>query len=305
MKIVTGGRSYIDIDVYGGIVAYAELVRAQGQQAEAVATPPLNASVPTVVQEWQPRLSRNYEAQAGDEFVVIDVSNPEHFETFVKVERVVAVLDHHVGFEEFWQKRLGAAAQIEFIGAACTLVYEAWQKAGLLDKLSQTSAKLLACGILDNTVNFGAEVTTDRDRRAYDDLRQRGGLAEDWPKRYFEACEAGIRHDAVAAVRNDSKLIVYATSAVPIFAGQIAVWDGPAVLGDWHERWTAEFGPAYKDWFINVISIGERRSYFLAESEAVRRWLTKLLGVTFDGAVGAADRVWLRKEILKKDQSLE
>ncbi len=33
----------------------------------------------------------------------------------------------------------------------------------------------------------------------------------------------------------------------------------------------------------------------------VRAWISELLGVTFDGNVARADRMWLRKEIIKKD----
>ncbi|MDB5178178.1 MAG: hypothetical protein JWN01_121 [Patescibacteria group bacterium] len=301
MKVVTAGKRYADIDVYVGIIAYAELLRAQGHEAVAVTTATLNASVPALVQAWPVALERAYTPSASDSYILIDLSNPEFFETFVDPERVEGVLDHHPGFEEYWHGRIGEAAHIDFIGAACTLVYEAWKRAGLLDKMTQVSAKLLVCGILDNTLNLSAQVTSQRDKEAYADLMKRGGLDDGWPARYFEACEAGIVKDAVAAVRDDSKVISFQTFASPILAGQVAVWNGKALLEQYRESFINDFAPEQPERVINLISIGEKKSYFVTSSPAVQVWLEELLEVKFDGSVTVADRVWLRKEIIKRD----
>jgi inorganic pyrophosphatase/exopolyphosphatase len=65
----------------------------------------------------------------------------------------------------------------------------------MLGEMGQASARLLMCGILDNTLNFGAKITTERDRRAYQELSKIADLPEDWPAQYFAACQAGIVHD--------------------------------------------------------------------------------------------------------------
>ena len=301
MRIITAGASYTDIDVYGGITAYAELLRKQGQEALAVTTAPLNESIPPIVREWPVELATEYTSNADDTYTLIDVSEPDFFETFVVMDRVDAIIDHHPGQEVFWHERIGDKARIEHVGAACTQVYEEWVAAGLIGEISQTSARLLMCGILDNTLNFGAKITNERDHAAYQALRQYADLPDDWPSVYFRDCQKTILADLVTAIKNDTKNPKLVTDALQPAIGQLALWDGAAIA----ER----FGPTFKQvlgdmnelWCMNLISIGEGRSYFITDNTVMQDWLHKVLGVTFDGNIAAADRMWLRKEIFKAD----
>jgi inorganic pyrophosphatase len=60
MHIVTTGFTYADIDGYAGCVAYAELLRAQGIDAEAISTAPPNQSVSKTVLSWNPQIKNAY-----------------------------------------------------------------------------------------------------------------------------------------------------------------------------------------------------------------------------------------------------
>jgi inorganic pyrophosphatase/exopolyphosphatase len=301
VKIVCSGELYADIDVYAGVIAYAELLRAQGHEAMAVITPAPNGSVPSLVQQWPVELARHYVPSADDSFILVDVSDPAHFEHFVQVGRVAEVIDHHIGFEEYWRDRIGAEARIEFIGAACTLVFEAWAMSGLADQMSTVSARLLACGILDNTLNFTAKATSERDEAAYAQLLLLGGLDADWPATYFSACEEEIAKDAVGAIENDSKILKLRTFDDEVLVGQVALWDGKALLRSNQSAFEKAFSAKRADWFINLISIGEKKSYFLANNPAVKQRLANLLDVRFTGNMAVSTRVWLRKEIIKQD----
>jgi inorganic pyrophosphatase/exopolyphosphatase len=305
MKVVTSGQLYADIDVYAGIIAFAELWRAKGFEAKAVTTAPVNGSVPQIIQGWPVSLERSYQPDPKDTYSIIDVSNPDFFEHFVDLKRVEAVIDHHVGFEDFWQERIGDGAHIEFIGAACTLVYEAWEQAGLVDKMTRVSAKLLACGILDNTLNFGAKVTSPRDVKAYEALLKLGGLDPSWAAIYFSACEDEIVRDALTAIKNDTKSIPFKTFGKPILTGQIAVWNGQDLISEYRDKFANAFSVSEENWMINLIGIGERNSYFITENKVVQDWLSDLLQVEFKGSIAEADRVWLRKELIKLDLSVE
>jgi hypothetical protein len=305
MKVVTSGQLYADIDVYGGITSYAELLRAKGFDATAVTTAPVNGSVPPIIRGWPVPLERSYRPSSHDTYSIIDVSNPDFFETFVDLKRVEAVIDHHVGFEGYWQERLGDAAHIEFIGAACTLVYEEWERAGLADKMTRVSAKLLACGILDNTLNFSAKVTSPRDVKAYEALLKLGGLDPSWAAIYFSACEDEIVRDALTAIKNDTKSISFKSFDAPILTGQVAVWNGQELISEYRDKFDRAFGANEQNWMINLIGIGERSSYFITANQTIQDWLAELLQVEFKGLVAKADRVWLRKELIKLDLSLK
>jgi inorganic pyrophosphatase len=301
MKVVTSGARYIDIDAYAGCVAYAELLRLQGHEAKAVSLAPWNESISKSVQSWQAAFETSYASSPDDTFVIIDVSDPTQFDTFVDLERVSEVIDHHPGFEAHWEERIGKDAHIEFIGAACTQVYEQWKTAGLIDKMSVTSARLLIAGILDNTLNFGAHVTTDRDELAYEDLLKRADLPDDWTKQYFTECQDAIFADVSNAVANDTKVLTFTSLPGTIGVGQLVVWDAKPVLEEHKDTIRATLAQVDPIWFLNLVNVGERKSYFVCEDAKIQKWLSRLLGVTFDDSVAQADRLWLRKEIIKAD----
>jgi inorganic pyrophosphatase len=301
MKIITAGSRYLDIDAYAGIIAYAELLRKQGMEAKAVSTATPNESVPATIRSWPVQLETVYTPSLEDTFTLIDISTPGYFDTFVDHSRIDTVVDHHPGFETYWQKRIGEGANIEPIGAACTQVYEYWKNANLVDQMSQTSARLLICGILDNTLNFGAKITTKRDHDAYEDLMHYTHLPEEWPAQYFGEIQAAIDKDPVSAIQNDTKTIQFASHGEAIHVGQFAVWNAEKVLNAFQQDLQVAFDKDGTNWFINIISIGNRKSYFVCSNPDLRHWLSRLLAISFNGSLAIADRLWLRKEIIQRD----
>lgn len=300
MHIITSGSKYIDIDAYAGAIAYAELLQLQGQQAKAISTAAWNESISKTVRSWQATLDTTYKPAEDDTFTLIDVSEPEYFDQIVDLNRIDEIIDHHPGFEQYWQERIGDKAHIEFIGAACTLVYERWVKAGLADQMSETNAKLLVSGILDNTLNFKAQVTTDRDKRAYDALVIHANISDDWTAQYFTECQEAILADAENSIRNDSKILSFPTFPRSLSVGQIVVWDASEVLAKHQETIERVLASVKPDWFMNLVSVDEGNSYFVCKDSAVQAWLADLLGVKFEGDVAKAGRLWLRKEIIKQ-----
>lgn len=302
MRIVTAGYRYLDIDAYAGCIAYAELLNLKGIAAKAATSAPLNESITKTVRSWYVPLDTGYTNTPGDTFTLIDISEAEYFDTFVDVDRVDEVIDHHPGFEAYWHERIGKNARIEFIGAACTLVYESWEAAGLSDKISQTSARLLVCGILDNTLNFGANVTTERDKKAYASLITKASLPDSWPAHYFMECQEALLKDPNSAIKSDSKIITFHTYKRPMCVGQAVVWEGEKSLSTYQPTMKKILSGLKPDWCMNLISISERKSYFVTDNKDTQEWLATTLGVHFNGTVAAADRLWLRKEIIKTDQ---
>jgi inorganic pyrophosphatase len=298
MIIVTTGSSYLDIDSYAGCVAYAELLRALGKDAQAVSTAPFNESITSECRAWPVQFESVYSGNnKEDEFVIIDTSEPHFFDHFVNHDRIIEIIDHHPGHIDEWKERLGDKATIEIIGAACTLVYEKWRDAGKLDDMSESSARLLAAGILDNTLYYKAGVSTDRDRQAYDDLAQRGNLSNNWPAKYFADCQSAIESILETAIKNDAKRLHY--PQLPGAMGQLVVWDARRFaetrLGEIRSV-MSNFGD---DWLMNLVSISEGKSYFVAGNPGVEAKIAPLIKTAFKDGLATADRLWLRKELLQ------
>lgn len=297
MKVVTAGSAYMDIDAYAGCVAEAELLKLCGEEAYAASSAPLNESIPQSLRTLGVGLEE-YRVSNNDEFVLVDVSKEDFFDPIVQNGAIVEVIDHHPGQEQYWAERIGDKATIEFIGASCTQVFERWVAQGKLDELKPDIARLLAAGILDNTLNFNAEVTTNRDRNAYATLVMIGGLPDDFPAQYFTECQESIDRNFETALRNDTKIMDEAPK-LPLVLGQITVWDGRNYARDKFSTIEEVLANQGGDWAMNLISISNGKSYFISASEKGQSKLKELLGITFTDGVAETDRLWLRKELLK------
>jgi inorganic pyrophosphatase len=299
MVTVTAGEQYIDIDAYAGMVAYAELLNLQGTTARASSSAPLNASITPNLRSLDSSLVP-YVPVDGESFVLIDVSDPDHFDRFVDQDRVSGIYDHHTGHEAYWRERLGDKAVIEKIGAACTLIYERWGVAGALDRIRPGTAALLAAGILDNTLNFNADISKWRDRVAYDTLLPYAGLDRSFADLYFTECQDVIEANLEESIRNDTKVLK--EPHLPERFAQLNVWNAKQLISDTLPEIRRIMSPNGPDWVVNLISISDTCSHFIADDPAAQRQLTNLLGVEFEDGHATADRLWLRKEIMKAAQ---
>ena len=297
MIVVTSGSAYLDIDAYACCIAYAELLNLQGVEARAVSSAPLNASITASVLGGPVSLD-GYVPQAGDEFVLVDVSDYHHFDLRVILDQVVEVIDHHPGYEQYWAERLGTAADIRPIGAAATMVFQRWQAAGLLPRISARSAALLATAILDNTLNFSGQMTAKQDIEAYAVLAQGANLAANWPEQYFLECQGAIEADLQAALAADLKRFNTDSNLPQVFA-QMTVWDADGLLQNHRNEISCWMAGQGDDWLLNVISIRDRQSCLLAEPAISQKKLSRLLPLNWQASMAVVKPSMLRKELLK------
>lgn len=304
MKIVTAGSSFLDIDAYACSIAYAELLRLQGEDAIAYSSAALNESISKTIRSWDVTFSTNYTPSSNDTFIIVDVSDPDYLDKAVNIDRIEEVIDHHVGFEQFWRDRIGDKTDIEFIGAACTQIYEKWLSADLVESMSETSARLLISGILDNTLNFKATVTTERDKAAYNALLKVAHLPKDWTAQYFSECQESIFDNIEYALANDTKMMKFSNIDTDAIAfGQLVIWSGERATSEYRALIETSMAAKSTNWFVNIVSIGEGRSYLLCSNEIVQEWAEKVLDLHFVNNIAKSNRLWLRKEIFKQDQS--
>ena len=298
--ILTAGSAYLDIDAYACMVAMAELIRLQGGQAIAYSNAPCNYSVcsslrkPGLVAAELPEAYKTESAR----YIIVDVSDPDFIGHSVPLDRVVAVYDHHVGFEEYWQERIGEGTHIEFLGAAATLIYREWQRAGLREKMSCTTARLLVAAILDNTLNLTSSNTTEEDRTVFRALCDHAQVDDAWCAAYFSEVQASVAADLKNALFYDAKTIG-SNGILPPHIAQICVWDAVGVLDrlmeirEWfQERWDS--------WMMNVIDLKHRCSYFVCDDTQYQGEIERIFEVCFADGVAKSSVAYLRKEIIKK-----
>lgn len=296
MKVITSGSGYIDIDAYAGCIAYRHLLNLKGIPSVAVSTAKLNESITSSLLKLDTKLDE-YMPKQADEFIVIDVSDKNFFDNLVKENQIIEIIDHHTGFENYWEEKLKDNSKIEFIGAVVTIIYELFEKENLQDKITKDIAILMMAAILDNTLNLKAKVTNSRDIDVYKKLQKIVENSEDYAMEYFLECQQTIEKDLEKALKNDTKIGVV-SKKLPSVISQLTVWNKNRIFNNKKIIFDTlnEYG---NEWILNVICLEEGISYIIASNELLLDNAQKLIkGKKNDNYLKCED-IWLRKEIIK------
>ncbi len=285
----------MDIDAYAACIAYAKLLNLKGIKAKAISTAKLNESITPSLKKLILKLDR-YKPNEEDEYIIIDVSNKDYFDTFVQEQKIIEIIDYHVGFEEYWKNKLKEKARIEFIGAVATMIVELYEKEDLMVQISKDLAILLMSAILDNTLNLKAKITTKRDIVAYKKLEK---IIKDeiYPEKYFKECQLEISNNLKRDIENDTKIENINAILPPIFV-QLTIWDKDNILENKQIIYETLNNIGTK-WMLNLICLKDGKSYLLAKDIEVQDNMEKLFHEKFQNEIMKLDNVWLRKEIIK------
>lgn len=305
--IITAGSKYVDIDVLACCVAYKQLCDLAGKESAVHLTGPFNATITSEIESWSHGFINKTppEEDPNLQYVIMDVSHPDYFESFVQLDQVTALYDHHFGHEHFWCARLGDRSQIEPVGACATLIWEAYKIQGYAELIPTVSAQLLYAAIVANTLNFKSHVTTMRDIRAAQDLQPRTNLSKVWVAGYYNEVERSILADFPAAVRHDTKIIEH--NEKQLFLAQIELWNADDLFKSYSRETISQIMESiYPDsaWILSLICIEKGFNYLFSNTNIVENDLAKFMKLTSVVAEKSfscwkTDRLWLRKEILK------
>lgn len=295
MIVLTVGKSYVDIDGYASCLAYRELLKMQGIESKFVTHATLNYSITKSLLDL-PYSIDDYEVNSEDQFIILDLSNKDFFPDFVKKENVVELIDHHSGFEKYWDDRLNKNAIIERIGSVATIIVEKYEQSNLVQKMDKSIAKLLMAAILDNTLNFTAKITNDRDRKAYYMLKTI--TAElDFADKYFNECQNTIEHNLEESIVNDLKH-QKTSKYLPDIIGQLTIWDVDR-LRNKIDRVKQIMNDNGNKWIINIISLKENTSYIMCSDDEVRQTASELFDCSYNNDFLMLKPARLRKEIME------
>lgn len=301
--IITAGSTYLDIDAYACMVAMAELLNLQGIPALAFSEAPCNYSVCSLLtMEGQIacKLPSDFDVNYA-KYIIVDVSDPEFLKNSVPLDCVIAVYDHHVGFEDYWTSRIGDGSHIEFIGAAATLIYREWERAGLTHEMKVSTAKLLIAAILDNTLNLTSSNTTPEDIEVFRALCAYADVGEEFRASYFSEVQKSVEADLQNALFGDIKT-VRDNPVLPPRVAQLCVWNAESVLARLSELrdWFVPFG---EPWMINLIDLSGNCCYFVCEDENYGEKISRVFDVCFEAGIAKTKEPYLRKQIIKKTVS--
>jgi len=105
-------------------------------------------------------------------------------------------------------------------------------------------------------------------------------------------------NDLENATKNDTKIMTIEN--LPKIFGQLAIYN--------HEKVIEKFDSIENvfaqgnDWFVNLISLKDGKSYLLSKSDKAKIKLEKLFAKSFDRDILTLNKFMLRKEIIAKAQ---
>ena len=291
-----------DMDSLACNIAYTELLNLEGKNAIAYVPKEPAHTVTKEIKTWDFK----YQTEPAKEdlqnmdFVLVDTTDIHTFPKFVNEEKIVEIYDHHIGYEDYWRKKLGDKAKIEMIGSCATLIWEEFKKRGLSEKISQTSAKMLYAAIVSNTLNFKASITSPRDAEAFKEISKIADMPKDWIEKYFIDQEEYIYQNPRQAILDDVKIIEFPNMGTKITIGQIELWESKKFVNDYNpliKEVLDNFD--HKKWFFNAPCISMGKTYVLTENEEIRKILETNFGFVFNENVGEANKLIERKEFVK------
>jgi inorganic pyrophosphatase len=291
--VVTSGCKYLDIDGYASIIAYRELLKRQGKNATASSSSRPNQSIPPLILNLKYQLDPVDTAKDA-KFIVLDTSKPDFFDKQVTTRKLIEIIDHHTGYEKYWNDYPNIKTQIEFIGSVCTIVYERIISSNHTEILDTDICKLLIAGILDNTLNLKSSITTERDRNAYSELLKIGDVSSDFYAEYFSACESEILKDFTRAIKDDIK--IEKAGVLPEAIGQMIILN----IDRFDTAKMKQVFADYPEWLMNVISLEDGKSYLYFDGIGMRKKLEELFNKKCDtDSLLILDDFLLRKQIMK------
>ena len=304
MLLITAGKTYADIDTLACCIGYSELLTLKGIEHQIVLPQVLNHSVTPLVKDLGWEINTQIpEDLENVGFVIVDVSEPSHFASFVDPEKVVEIYDHHFGFEEYWKTKENVKACIEPVGSCTTLIWEEYKKAGIEDQVSELVANLFSITTLSHTLDFKSTVTTERDIQAYKDLEDKVTLPSNWVEAHFREVEKELLEEPLKSLENDTKSLKMGEKEFVI--AQMELWDSRTfvekeikVIESFLKNSSSEFA------FLTAPSISEGCNHLVTYSERMKDILEQSIGAKFEKHLGKTEKLFLRKEIVRELQKI-
>lgn len=287
-----------DLDGFASAVAYAEYLQKTGKDAAAGIIGGPDIETKYILKRFnfdEPKYLNDTDDY--DKIILTDASELNGLLGKVDPVKVMEVIDHRRINQA--DKFPNAKFQIEFVGAAATLIAEKFMRNKII--ISKSSAILLYGAIISNTLNFKAGVTTDRDRTAEKWLNTRAKLPTDFWKDLFRAKSDLSCSKLAERIENDFARFEIGGNQVGI--AQIEIIGVKKLLDERLNEIISTLDKIKREKnldiiFQNTIELDEMKNYIIATDPETQNLLTRALTIKFTGSVAIRSELIMRKQIV-------
>lgn len=291
-----------DLDGFASAIAYGEFLNKTGKKAEAMIFGGSMEEVNFVMRKFG--FNRPLAGNADPpplqerEIVLVDASDLNGLPDGLDPKNVIEVIDHRkINEAEIFKN---AKIQIEFVGAAATLIAEKFIKKNV--DISKMAVILLYSAIASNTLNFQANVTSKRDIMAADWLKSKVNLPSCYIKEMFTAKSDFEGNKLESALKNDCAYLLN-LGGKKIKIAQLEMIEAKKMIqtrkNEIFDFLRAEHDENRLDYIFLMISDVEKRcNFFIAEHKRTQNLLKEVLGVKFEDGIAVRKGLIMRKEIV-------
>ena len=287
-----------DLDGVSGSFAYAEFLQKTGKNAVAGTFGEPHEEAKYILDRFSIQYPQVLlDVQDFDGVILVDSSDLKGLDGKVPPEKVVEIIDHRKinNASDFPNAKI----QIELVGAAATLVAEKFMENDTV--ISKEAAILLCGGILSNTLNFKAGVTTERDRNAFDWLNKTARLPADFWKELFQAksdlgenkLKERILGDFAWFEMSDKKVGI---AQIEMIGAEKLIQERKVDILQMLEEIKVEKQLDFI--FQSTLELEGEKNFFVTENPETKKLLEKVLKIEFDGNIAIRDGLIMRKQIV-------
>jgi len=194
MSIYVTGHKNPDTDSVTAAIAYAELMKAQGEDAVPAMQGEMNPETVTVLERFGVSAPEIMTDATGKQIALVDHSDLNQAPDNLSADNVVAIVDHHKIGDVTTNNPIFCCVQP--VGCTGTVLKQLYDTAGVA--VDAKVAGLMLSAILSDTVNFKSPTCTDADKKAVAELKEIAGVS-DTDELFMDMLKAKSSVDGVPA----------------------------------------------------------------------------------------------------------
>ena len=296
-KIVTSYQEP-DLDGVSSMYAYAEYLNKIGIQSDYYIHGLPKKEVEIVCDIFDIKLKGTDNISPEQEIIVVDTNNMEEI-PFINPLNIIEIIDHH-SKNPTSDLCTRAKMQIERIGAVSTLIAEKFKNNNI--KISRESAILLYYGIISNSINLKASITSKKDIEMTKWLEQQcDGIDREKIKTIFELKsqieDKDLRKEMEAEVSFKYKDKLISIAQLEIANIEKFLEDKKEKIIEILQEIKREKSLDYI--FINLVDILNGFNIILTINIETEKVLRETFGFNFENNICKINRIIQRKELSK------
>ena len=194
MAVYVTGHKNPDTDSVTAAIAYAELLKAGGQEAIASMQGEMNPETETVLKRFGVAAPEIMTDAAGKTVALVDHSDLNQAPDNLSADSVVAIVDHHKIGDVTTNSPIFCC--VKPVGCTGTVLKDLYDSEGIA--IDPKVAGLMTAAILSDTVNFKSPTCTEADKEAVAALKEIASIA-DTDELFMDMLKAKSSVDGVPA----------------------------------------------------------------------------------------------------------